>query len=115
MTCLECGADSDGTTPDCTWCGAPVTDEPSVAADPAAEPVQVICPECGADSAEASDVCAQCGTLSSYQPAVAGDHAVAQQDSPALAVVLTAITILGAIALALVLWKLFGWQPMGGD
>jgi hypothetical protein len=132
MTCPECGTDSDGSTPACTWCGAPLTDEPSAAADPAAEPVQVICPECGADTgglapgalgwawpgaaghAEATHVCARCEPPVAYQPSVAVDQAVSQEVSTgwsASDVVIVGVGILVVIVLMVVIPLLTGWVP----
>ena len=55
--------------------GAPIAPEPSLAAGPAAEPVQVRCPECGAESAEATQVCARCGAPIAEQRSVAAGPA----------------------------------------
>jgi DNA-directed RNA polymerase subunit RPC12/RpoP len=137
MTCLECGAESAQAAHVCARCGAPMTDEPSVAADPAAEPVQIICPECGADTgglalgalgwawpgaagpAEATHVCARCRPPVAYQPFVAGNHAVGQRVSPgmrALRTVGIAIGILAVLA-GLAACALFvrgaSWPPSG--
>jgi ribosomal protein L37E len=122
MNCLECGADSDGTTSACTWCGAPITDKPAGVADPAAEAVQIICPECGAESPEVTEVCARCWAPVAYQPSVAGDHAVGQRVSPGrsepsvvgiVKALLTGIAVIvGLAAIALLVWGL-GWTGSG--
>jgi Septum formation len=103
MRCSECGAETAEAAQVCVRCAAPIADQPSTVADPAAGAVQNRCLECGAESAGTTDVCARCGAPVAYQPSVAGDQAVGQQVKPRrsargpLIVVGLAIAVLVAI------------------